>query len=104
MAAPQVRSDRDQLKTIADSFNKEAERVEQVTRDLTSKMDTLQGGDWIGQGANQFYQEMESQVIPHLNKLRNAMGEAARVTGQISQLMQETEEKTSKILIVIRLG
>ena len=104
MAAPQVRSDRDQLKQIQATFSKEAERVEQFTRDLTGKMDTLKGGDWIGQGANQFYQEMESQVIPNLNRLRNAMGEAARVTNQISQLMQETEERTAKILIVIRLG
>lgn len=104
MAAPQVRSDRDQLKKIQDSFNKEAERVEHLTRDLMSKKDTLHGGDWIGQGANQFYQEMDSQVIPHLNKLRNAMGEAARTVGQISKLMQETEEHSSRILIVLRLG
>ena len=56
MAAPQVRSDRDQLKQIQNMFNQEAERVENLARDLTSKMDTLQGGDWIGEGANQFYQ------------------------------------------------
>lgn len=104
MAAPQVRSDRDQLKKIQDSFNKEAERVENVTRDLMSKQDTLHGGDWIGQGANQFYQEMDSQVIPNMNRLRNAMAEAARTVGQISKLMQETEERCSRILIVLRLG
>ncbi len=103
MAAPQVRSDRDQLKQIQNMFNQEAERVENITRDLTSKMDTLQGGDWIGEGANQFYQEMQSQVIPHMNKLRNAMGEAGRTTGQIAQLMQETEDRSSKIF-VFRLG
>ena len=99
MAAPQVRSDRDQLKQIQDMFNSEAEKVEGFSRDLMSKMDTLKGGDWIGEGANQFYQEMDSQVIPHLNKLRDALAEAAKTTGQISQLMQDVEDRSSKIFV-----
>lgn len=80
-------------------FNSEAEKVEGFSRDLMSKMDTLKGGDWIGEGANQFYQEMDSQVIPHLNKLRDALAEAAKTTGQISQLMQDVEDRSSKIFV-----
>jgi WXG100 family type VII secretion target len=99
MAAPQVRSDRDQLKQIQDLFNSDAEKVEGFSRDLMGKMDTLKGGDWIGEGANQFYQEMDSQVIPHLNKLRDALAEAAKTTGQISQLMQDVEDRSSKIFV-----
>ena len=104
MAAPKVRGDYDSLKQIAGSFNKEAESVEATLRDLTGKMDTLQGGDWIGQGANQFYQEMESQVIPHMNKLRDALAEAGKTSDQISKLIQDLEDHTSKIFITIRLA
>ncbi len=98
MAASQVRSDRDQLKQIQSMFDKEAQNVEQASRDLMSKEDTLKGGDWIGEGANQFYQEFED-IVKHLNALRDALAEASKTTGQISQLMQELEENTSKMFI-----
>jgi WXG100 family type VII secretion target len=96
MAAPQVRSDRDQLKQIQGMFSQEAERVNSFWRDLVSKDETLRGGDWIGEGASQFYNEMNGQVYPHLKKLHDALDEAAKTVGQISQLMQEVEENTSK--------
>jgi WXG100 family type VII secretion target len=103
MAAPKVRGDYDQLKQIQQQFSQQAEKVEATAKDLMSKMDTLQGGDWIGEGANQFYQEMESQVIPHMNKLRDAMSQAADTSGKISQAIQDLEERSSK-LFVWRLG
>jgi WXG100 family type VII secretion target len=96
MAAPKVRGDYDQLKQIQQQFSQQAEKIQAMTNDLKSKMDTLQGGDWIGEGANQFYQEMESQVIPHMNKLHNALTEAASTSGKISQAIQDLEQKTSK--------
>jgi WXG100 family type VII secretion target len=99
MAAPKVRGDYDQLKQIAQTFSQQADTVDATITDLKGKLDTLQGGDWIGEGANQFYQEMESQVLPHFNKLKEAMTEAASVTGKISNEIQQLEEKTSKTFV-----
>ncbi len=103
MPASIVRSDRDGLKEVEGTFNNEAQRVEQFSRDIMGKMDKLKGGDWIGEAATKFYERMEGEVIPELNRLRDAMGEAAKLTKDISQIMQDLEDRSSRIF-VIRLG
>lgn len=103
MPAALVRSDKDGLKEIEGTFNNEAQRVEQFTREIMSRMDKLRGGDWIGEAATKFYQQMDSELIPELNRLRNAMYEAAKTTKDIAATMQELEDRTSRIF-VLRLG
>jgi len=61
-------------------------------------MATLQGGDWIGQGARAFYHEMEQEVLPSLQRLANATKQAHRVTLQISRIVKEAEEAASRLL------
>ncbi len=48
MPAPRIRADYDQLTQIAQQFDQQAETTERTLRDLTQKMQVLQGGDWIG--------------------------------------------------------
>lgn len=98
MAAPQVRSDYDQLKDLQKSFSAQAEAVAKTTQHLRSIMDKLQGGDWIGEGAQKYYQEMNDQVLPTLNRLHRALDEAARATGTISQTMKTAEDEASRVL------
>jgi WXG100 family type VII secretion target len=98
MVAPQVRSDYDQLKEVQRSFTSQAEAVAKSTQHIRSVMDRLQGGDWIGEGAQKFYQEMNDQVIPTLNRLHKALEEAARATGTISQTMKNAEDEAAGVL------
>jgi WXG100 family type VII secretion target len=93
-----VRSNHDELKTIASKFSSEESAVNQMNQTLKSNIDTLQGGDWIGPGATAFYQEMNGDVMPSLKRLQQAMGEAARVTNQISQAMKNAESEASGAL------
>ena len=93
-----VRSNHDELKTIGSNFSSEESAVGQMYQSLKSNMDTLQGGDWIGPGATAFYQEMSGDVLPSLKRLQQAMGEAARVTNQISQAMKNAEGEASGAL------
>jgi len=98
MVAPQVRSDYDQLKSVQRTFNAQAEAVAKQTQQIRSVMDRLQGGDWIGEGAQKFYQEMNDSVLPTLNRLHKALEEASRATGIISQAMKAAEDEASGIL------
>jgi WXG100 family type VII secretion target len=98
MGAPQVRSDYDQLKNLQKSFSSQAEAVAKTTQNIRSIMDKLQGGDWIGEGAQKFYQEMNDQVLPTLNRMYKALDEASRATAQISQTMKKAEDEASSIL------
>jgi len=83
MSAPTVRSDYDQLKNASQSFSSQADTLNGMNQNLQSCMETLQGGDWIGQGAQAFYKEMGDSVMPTLKRLQNAMQESARITQQI---------------------
>ncbi len=98
MAAATVRADYDQLKQVASTFGKNADSCKQTLQNIISNKETLQGGDWIGQGANAFYQEMDETVVPTLRRLINALDSAARSASQISSIMKNAEEEAANVL------
>lgn len=93
-----VRSNHDELKSISTKFSSESESVGQMNQNLNSNVETLKGGDWVGQGAKSFYAEWEGQVFPSLRRLQSALSEAAKVTNQISQAMKNAENEASGML------
>jgi|SRR5579859_2886278 len=97
MTAPTVRSDYDQLNQISQSFSSQADTLNNMNQNLQSNFETLQGGDWIGQGANAFFQEFNNSVMPTLKRLQSALSESARITAQISQVMKQAEDDASKV-------
>jgi WXG100 family type VII secretion target len=98
MSAPKVRGNYEQLQQIAAKFKAEGNRASDVQRAIKGDVEKLRGGDWIGKGATRFYQEMDSDVLPALKRLIDAMGEADRVTLQIKQVIQQAEADAAKIL------
>src|SRR5579859_694559 len=98
MAAATVRADYDQLNQLASTFGKNADSCKQTLQNIKSNMDTLQGGDWIGQGANAFFQEMDNSVLPTLQRLVNALSSAQTSVSQISSIMKDAEEQAAKVL------
>ncbi len=97
MAAETVRSDYDQLKSSASTFKSQADAIDKMNRDVRSAMETLVGGDWIGEGARKFFAEMNDSVLPTLKRLHAALVVASRKTTQISQLMKEAENQASGV-------
>ena len=100
MAAEHVRSDFDQLKSIAGQFRSASETINGMTNNLKGKVETLRGGDWVGKGATKFYGEIDGSVMPSLKRLTNALNEASRITNQIAQIMKQTEDETSALFRV----
>lgn len=98
MPAPKFRGDYEQLGKIASSFGTQASNSQRVLQQLKSQMATLQGGDWIGQGARAFYKEMEQDVLPSLQRLTKAIERAQQVTLQISRIVKEAEETSARLL------
>jgi WXG100 family type VII secretion target len=96
-----IRSDYDQLKTIGSGWRKQEEATKQTIGKLKSVVEQLKGGDWIGEGADAFYQEMEGLVMPGLTRLEQAMAEASSVTNEISQIYREAEDNVSTLWKVI---
>ena len=104
MPAPRVRGDYDSLAKIAQGFARHAASTAQTNRGLTQAMDTLKGGDWIGQGAKKFYAEMEKDVMPAMKRLAKAMESAERVTQQISKLIKQAEDDASRLFRLEGVG
>lgn len=90
-----VRAHYDELRTIQQTFNQQADAVARMNQNLKSRTETLKSGDWIGKGATAFYQEMDGQLLPAVQRLQRAMTEAARITAQIAQLMKQAEDEAS---------
>jgi WXG100 family type VII secretion target len=97
MTARIVRANYDELAKVAGVFDQQAALTESVLEDLCRQLETLRGGDWLGQGANAFYAEMDSQVVPTLGRLSRALGQAADTARQISQSVQEAENQAAVV-------
>src|SRR5215472_7162898 len=98
MAASTVRADYDQLNKVASAFRHNVELAQQTLKNLQSTMATLQAGDWVGQGATAFYQEMDQSVLPALQRLITALDAAANSTAQISSIMKDAEDQAANVL------
>lgn len=97
MPAPRIKGDYDALAQVAKAFSQQAHSNQQMLNRVKRQVGVLQGGDWIGKGAKAFYAEMESQVIPSLNRLVAAMEAAARSTQKISKIIHQAEQDSAKL-------
>ena len=97
MPSDKVRSDFDELSKIGQLFNAQSTAIAGVNRRIKSAQGTLEGGDWIGEGAKKFFTEMEQQVNPSLKRLEQSLADASRKTQQIAQIMKQAEDEASSI-------
>ena len=97
MPSSKVRADYDQLKQISSMFNSQAEGCQAKIQRLKSDIETLRGGDWQGDGAKAFLREQDSEVMPSLNRLRQALAEAGKITAQLAQIMKQAEDESSSV-------
>jgi WXG100 family type VII secretion target len=98
MAVPIVRTDYDQLTTVAARFDQQADLTRSLLQQLRQQQEALQAGDWLGTGAQAFYAEMNGQVVPTLNRLAKALETANQTTRQISLVMKAAEDEAARIL------
>jgi WXG100 family type VII secretion target len=86
-----IRLDYDQMKKFSGSFRGQETAAQQTIQKLTKVIEQLRAGDWIGEGATAFYNEMDSEIIPALKRLQSAMSEGDRVSKEIEKIQHETE-------------
>jgi WXG100 family type VII secretion target len=100
MTAPTVRADYDQLGQVANRFGQQAQLVRRTVHELRQQQEVLRGGDWVGEGAQAFYAEMDTQVAPALSRLIGALESANQTTRLIGQVMKAAEDEAARILRV----
>ena len=90
-----IQADYERLEEIASRFGQKAEATAQTSAQVGQVMGSLQGGGWIGQGAEAFYAEMDGLVLPGMQRLAEAMEQARSVMLQIRDIVKEAEEEAS---------
>jgi len=73
-----VRAEYDAIGQAASSFEQLADQVGRMADHLSNSADALRP-DWIGQGANAFYDKMDSSILPAFGRLARALLETSRV-------------------------
>lgn len=92
-----IRVSYEAMKKYQNSFRGQETAVQQTTQKLGKVIEQLRGGDWIGEGATAFFSEMDSEVIPAMKKLQNAMTEGDKVTKEIEKIQHETESSIESL-------
>ncbi len=91
-----------QLNSIANTFINQGTEITIALHNLRAKQEQLERGDWQGDAADKFYVEMNDCVRPALQRLANALGEAAIITQKIARLTKEAEAVSSQVFIIVK--
>lgn len=98
MRATTVRADYDRLNQSAGDFGRQAADLRRVLVALKRQAEALQAGDWLGEGAQAFYAEMNGQILPTFNRLVGALEAAADTTRRVNQTIQQAEADAAACL------
>jgi len=93
--ADEIRADYEQLQEIATRFANQSQTVQEMLQRVRNSMSKLEDGGWIGRGSDAFFNEMNGEVLPATERLRQAMDEGARATNNIAQIIHQAEDEAS---------
>jgi WXG100 family type VII secretion target len=82
------------MNAIVKSFRSEQAEIEALLKQTKSKVESLHNNQWIGQGSEKFFSEMETLVIPACGKLAHALGYAGDTAQKIHEVIHKHDEET----------
>lgn len=91
----EIRADYEELEQVSSRFATQSQAVQAMVQKVRGSMEKLENGDWIGRGSDAFFNEMNSDVLPAVERLLQALDEANRTTKDIAQTVQQAEEEAS---------
>ncbi len=84
----------DDMNGIIKSMKNEEEQIMNLLKTTKSKVESLHNNQWVGQAADNFFNEMEQTVLPALSRLARALGVGADVAQQIINIIRQADEET----------
>ena len=94
MAGNTTQVNYDEMQGIIKALQQEEEEMKALLGQTKSKVESLHNNQWIGQGADQFFNEMEGFVFPRMEKLVYALNVAGNVAQQIINTIHQADEGT----------
>ena len=84
----------DEMQAIIKALQTEEDDLRALLQQTKSKVEALHGNQWVGRGADQFFNEMEGSVLPAMGKAVYALDVAGRVAQQIINIIHGADEET----------
>ena len=84
----------DQMNGIIKSMKNEEEQIMNLLKTTKSKVESLHNNQWIGQGADSFFNEMEQTLLPALARLARALGVGSEVAQNVINTIRQADEET----------
>ena len=92
--ADEVKVNPDELAEVSRDFGNESASIQEMYQKTRQSMEELQP-DWIGLGSDAFFEEMEGEVLPAVQRLTEALAQGREVTDDIVNLFQQADEEAS---------
>lgn len=93
MAAPVIQVDYQELENISLQFADQQKRVHSVLQALQTSTDQLRRGGWVTESATSFYQDMDQNVLPAVQRLDRAMQKSEHMVRDVIRLMKAAEQE-----------
>ncbi len=93
MSQNRIQVEYEEIEEVAKQLSHLAERAEGILQKLDAPFYDLRQGEWVGFGANAFFNEYEQEIQPALQKLARALYSAEDLSKTIHARMLQTEEE-----------
>ncbi|MGA9191754.1 MAG: WXG100 family type VII secretion target, partial [Anaerolineales bacterium] len=97
MPSQKIRAGFDSLQRVSKVFQQQGSAVDKTLHRLASNKESLQSKDWAGRGANAFYREMDSLILPAFRDLSAALLGGSQIALQIMRIMHDAEDEATRI-------
>jgi WXG100 family type VII secretion target len=84
----------DQLQGIATKLRSEADDYTNLLSQTRSQVDNLHGSGWVGRGADEFNNEMQTLMLPSFQNLIHALHAAADKIDDILKVFEEAQNES----------
>ena len=92
--ADEVKVNPDELADVQREFQNQSMSIQDMLQKTRQSMDELEP-DWIGLGSDAFFEEMQGEVLPAVQRLQEALEQGGMVTGEILNIFQQADEEAS---------
>lgn len=98
-----IQADYNALASVASRFGNQARSNQELLARVRQAMQPLESGGWQGRGSAAFFNEMNGQVLPAVQRLTAALDQARSVTLDIARVVRLAECYSCQRVICERL-
>lgn len=97
MSTDVIQARYDSLDAIAGRFSQQSAAIVQLNTAVKRGVEALEGGGWQGKGSAAFFAEMNTELFPALQRLRQVLDEGRAVTLEAKAILERAEQEAAAL-------